>query len=113
MGSEHDEYHVIIDPAANDRMFEHFDFLAQVNEQAANRLLDELLNDIESLETFPYINPVFNRPYLPQGKYRYKISSKRYRIVYQIENNLVFIDDIQDCRQDDDRSLLYNDDIPS
>ena len=108
MESEHTEFQVIIDPVANDRMFEHFNFLAQVSVSAANGLLDELLIDIESLETFPYINPEFNRPYLPQGKYRYKITSKRYRIIYQIEDNFVFVDDIQDCRQDDDKSLLYN-----
>ena len=107
MENEHNEYQVIIDPVANDRMYEHFNFLAQVSVPAANRLLDELLKDIESLKTFPYINPEFNRPYLPQGKYRYKISSKRYRIIYQIENDLIFVDDIQDCRQDDDKSLLF------
>ena len=106
MINEFDRYKVIIDPAANDRMFEHFEFLSNVSEQAANRLLDELLDDINSLETFPYVNPVLNRPYLPQGKYRCKISSKRYRIVYQIENNFVFVDDIQDCRQNDDKSVL-------
>ena len=113
MENEHNEYQIIIDPAANDRMYEHFDFLAQVSVPAANRLLDELLKDIESLKSFPYINPEFIRPYLQQGKYRYKISSKRYRIIYQIEGNVIFIDDIQDCRQDDDKSLLFNDDIQS
>ena len=113
MESEYTEFQVIISPAANNRMFEHFVFLAQVSVPAANRLLDELLKDIESLETFPYINPEFNRPYLPQGKYRYKISSKRYRIIYQIESNFVFVDDIQDCRQDDDKSLMFSDDESS
>ena len=90
-------------------MFEHFEFLAQVSVPAANRLLDRILEDIESLKIFPYINPEFNRSYVPQGKYRYKISSKRYRIIYQIENNFVFVDDIQDCRQDNDESLILDD----
>ena len=55
----------------------------------------------------PQANPYFNRPYLEQGKYRYKLSYKRYRIVYQIVKNNVFVDDIQDCRQDEDKNILW------
>ncbi|MCL1820910.1 MAG: type II toxin-antitoxin system RelE/ParE family toxin [Oscillospiraceae bacterium] len=105
---EHDKkvYKVIVDPSVNDRISDHFEFLSRVSVSAANRLLDELLKDIQSLETSPYRNPVYARPYLQQGKYRYKISEKRYRIVYQIDGDFVFVDDVQDCRQDDDKSIL-------
>jgi mRNA-degrading endonuclease RelE of RelBE toxin-antitoxin system len=99
-------YHVIIAPSANDRMYEHFEFLARVSESAAERLLDELLADINSLEHLPYRNPIYDRPYLPTGKYRYLLSCDRYRIVYQVENDIVFVDDIQDCRQSDINSIV-------
>ena len=92
------EYVVIIAPAANDRMFDHYEFLARVSEAAARKLLSRLLKDIRSLGFMPYRNPVFNCPYLKSSKYRYMISCDRYRIVYQIENDTVFVDDIQDCR---------------
>jgi len=106
----HDEpkFNVVIDPAANDRMYEHIEFVARVSERAATRLLDDLIKDMRSLESMPYRNPVYNRPYLPGGKYRYLVSNERYLIVYQIENNTVFIDDIQDSRQSDSKSLLYD-----
>jgi len=55
-------YTVIIDPAVNDRMYDHFEFLARVSETAAERLLDNLVMDMRSLEHMPYRNPVFNRP---------------------------------------------------
>jgi mRNA-degrading endonuclease RelE of RelBE toxin-antitoxin system len=100
------EYQVLIDPATSDRMYEHFEFLARVSETAANKLLDVLLSDINSLNTLPYRNPIYNRPYLPPGKYRYLMSGNRYRIVYQIYDNTVFVDDIQDCRQADDKNIL-------
>ena len=105
---EHSEkiYNVIIDPAANDRMSEHLEFLAQVNENTASRLLNEMLKDIHSLETQPFRCPVFDRPYLPVGKYRYLISGKRYRIIFQIEGDFIFVDDIQDCRQNDNSCLM-------
>ena len=101
-----DKYQVSVSPAANDRMHDHFLFLARVNENAARGLLSKLVKDIESLELTPHANPYFDRPYLEQGKYRYKLSHRRYRIVYQIIKDCVFIEDIQDCRQDDDKNVL-------
>jgi len=101
------KYKVIVDPAVNDRMYDHFEFLARVNESAAERLLDQLATDMQSLECLPYRNPVFNRPYLKSGKYRYMVSCERYLIVYQIVDDTVFIDDVLDSRQSDDKSLLY------
>ena len=100
------KYKVSVSPAANDRMYDHFEFLARVSENAARKLLSELLSDIKSLELAPQANPFFDRPYLEQGKYRYRISYKRYRIVFQIIKDNVFIEDIQDCRQDDDKNIL-------
>ena len=103
------KYHVSVSHAANDRMYDHFEFLAKVSENAARNLLSELLKDIKSLELTPMANPYFNRPYLERGKYRYKLSYGRYRIVYQIDKDNVFVDDIQDCRQDDDKNILWQD----
>ena len=100
------EYNVIVDTAANDRMYDHFEFMARVSVSAAERLLDGLLESISSLEYMPNRNPVYDRPYLQKGKYRYLISCDRYRIVYQIEGKYVYIDDIQDCRQSDVNNLL-------
>ena len=107
MDSADKEYTVIIDPAVNDRMYDHFEFLARVSESAAERVLDDLVKDMYSLERLPYRNPVFNRPYLKSGKYRYMVSCERYLIVYQIVDNTIFIDDIQDSRQAENKSLLY------
>jgi len=100
-------YSVVVDPAVNDRMYDHFEFLARVSEAAAEGLLNDLVSDMRSLERMPYRNPVFNRPYLRSGKYRYMVSCKKYLIVYQVVDDTVFVDDIQDSRQADDKSLLY------
>jgi len=100
-------YTVIIAPSVNDRMYDHFEFLARVSESAAERLLNSLITDIRSLEHLPYRNPIFNRPYLKSMKYRYMVSCERYLIVYQVVDNTVFVDDIQDSRQADNKFLLY------
>ena len=108
MNNADKEYTVIVDPAVNDKMYDHFEFLARVSETAVERLLDDLVKDMRSLERLPYRNPVFDRPYLKSGKYRYMVSCKRYLIVYQVVDNMVFVDDIQDSRQTDDKSLICN-----
>jgi mRNA-degrading endonuclease RelE of RelBE toxin-antitoxin system len=107
MEREKKAYQVIVDPVASDRMAEHFEFLAHVSVPAANRLLAELLKDVRSLKTLPYRHPPYIRPYLPPEKYRYMISGGRYRIIYQVDGDFVFVDDIQDCRQDEDKSILH------
>jgi mRNA-degrading endonuclease RelE of RelBE toxin-antitoxin system len=100
------KYRVLVSPVVNDRMYAHFLFLAQVSESAARNLLARLIKDIQSLEYMPQRNPYFDRPYLEQGKYRYKLSYRRYRIVYQVIKDCVFVEDIQDCRQDDEKNLV-------
>ena len=100
------KYKVFVSPAANDRMYDHFEFLARVSESAARNLLSKLVKDIKSLEFMPQAHAYFDRPYLEQGKYRFKLSHRRYRIVYQIIKDSVFVEDIQDCRQDDDKNVL-------
>jgi len=99
------KHKVLVSPSANDRMYDHLLFLAQVSENAARNLLTRLMKDIQSLEYMPQRNPFLDRPFLEQGKYRYKLSYRRYRIVYQIVKDCVFVEDIQDCRQDDDKNL--------
>jgi mRNA-degrading endonuclease RelE of RelBE toxin-antitoxin system len=100
------KHRIFISPSANDRMYDHFLFLAEVSEDATRNLLAQFVNDIQSLEHMPQINTYLERPYLEQGKYRYKLSCRRYRIVYQIIRDCVFVENIQDCRQDNDKNLV-------
>ena len=100
------EYNIEIAPVVNDRMAEHIEFLSRVSPNASDKLLLEMLKDIKSLKKMPERCPHYNRPYLPIGKYRFKSSANRYRIVFQIIGNCVFVDDIQDCRQSDIQNIV-------
>lgn len=108
MNQNSNPYKVIISSEANEKMLKHFEFLGQVSINAANRLLDNLLNDISILQTDPKRYPLYNRPYLPIGKYRCLLSNKRYRIIYQIIGKNVYVDDIQDCRQNENTDRLIS-----
>jgi mRNA-degrading endonuclease RelE of RelBE toxin-antitoxin system len=87
-------------------MYDHFTFLAQVSPSGAEKLLEVLTKDLKSLENNPHAYPYYNRPSPTPHKYRYVLSYSRYRIVYQVVNETVYVDDIQDCRQDDDKNLI-------
>jgi mRNA-degrading endonuclease RelE of RelBE toxin-antitoxin system len=103
---EFEHYQIKISPVANDKMYLHFEFLARVSETAAENLLDTLISDISSLEHLPKRNPAYERTHLKKGTYRYMISAKRYRIVYMIVDDIVYVDDIQDCRQNEDKHIM-------
>jgi hypothetical protein len=100
-------YHVEIAPAANDQMYTHVEFLARVDADAAAKMLDKFLQDIHSLEKLPQLNPPYNRAYLPVGKYRYKVSGRRYLIIFQVVGQCVYVDEIRDCRQREESGPIF------
>jgi plasmid stabilization system protein ParE len=95
-------YQVTILPSANDRMYDHFFFLANVNIKAAEHLLSTLAQDMQSLERMPQRGSLYKHAHALCGEYRYILSAYRYRIVYLILDDCVYIEDIQDCRQNND-----------
>jgi mRNA-degrading endonuclease RelE of RelBE toxin-antitoxin system len=99
-------YKVEIAPHAATRMYDHITFLSKVSAAGAEKLLETLKKDLESLESTPFAHPYYSRFLADHHKYRYILSYSRYRIIYQIVNNMVYVDDIQDCRQAEDKNLI-------
>jgi len=95
------KYDVKISTQAFRDLNTHFYFLAEVSKDAANRLKSTLLTDMRLLKTIPDRNPPYERRGVTPGKYRYKLSARRYRIVFHIDGNIVRVSGIEDCRQDD------------
>jgi plasmid stabilization system protein ParE len=79
---------------------DHARFLARVSEKAAMRLVSEVERKAGLLEKNPEGYPWLSDPLLPEHKYRKLLFEKRYLIVYQVEENSVFVDAVVDCRQD-------------
>ena len=93
------KYKIIISSYASKEMINHVNFLAKVNEQAAQKLKKEIMKDINSLVSMPQRNTFLWSDLVQPNKYRKMLSSKRYLIIYQIIEDSVFIDDIIDTRQ--------------
>ncbi|MCH5192522.1 MAG: type II toxin-antitoxin system RelE/ParE family toxin [Oscillospiraceae bacterium] len=97
---EHKEYHVIVSDRAASELRNHVRFLARVSPDAAKRLHKEIIDEIKTLSFMPERYPWVIQDEIPKNKYRKKIVSKRYLLIFQIRDDKVYIDYILDCRQD-------------
>lgn len=100
MENENNRYTVIISEKAAELLLIHVRFIANVSEDAAQKLIVDFNHSARSLETTPERNPWLSDPTLPINKYRKMVFSKRYLIIYQIKEVRVYIDFVLDCRQD-------------
>lgn len=100
MESANDEFKVIVSDRASQMLVEHVHFMAQVSIEAANRLREEILIAMKSLENFPERNAWFLDVMLPANKYKKMIIEKRYLLIYQIKDGMVLVEYVLDCRQE-------------
>ena len=101
-----DNFTVLVSPRADRKMASHFQFLARVSEPAAGRLYDAYEEALGNLAENPRGYPRYEPLSEIAAELHKKIFAKRYRIVFEIREDDVYIYDIQDCRQDIDKSLV-------
>jgi hypothetical protein len=94
------KYMVSISDKASEMLISHAQFLANVSEEAAKNLIEDFKLSAYSLERFPDRNPWLSDSAMPINKYRKLLFSKRYLLIYQIKQGMVYVDYIVDCRQD-------------
>ena len=94
------EYRVHISEKAKQMLDTHAVFLAQISEEASERLVASFVNAANSLKTMPQRCPWLIGAHVPPNLYRYLLFEKRYAIIFQTKNNVVYIDYVVDCRQD-------------
>lgn len=97
---QQNKYHVIVSERATQMLVSHVAFLAQVSPEAAERLTAEFEKTANSLELMPQRCPWFSGEYIPKNAYRFILFEKHYMIIFQIADDIVYIDYVLDCRQD-------------
>lgn len=93
-------YKIIISDRAKRMLGTHIQFMAQVNKEAAIAKKKEIITAIRSLEHMPQRFPFFEELYIPANKYHKMFIAKWYLILYQIQDDTIYIDYILDCRKD-------------
>ena len=66
------KYNVIVSQRATEMLVSHVRFLAQVSNNAAKKLKDEIVKEIDKLDTMPESYPGFYCEGIPINKYRKK-----------------------------------------
>lgn len=97
---QRNRYHVVVSERATQMLVSHAAFLAQVSPEAAERLTAEFIKASDSLEIMPQRCPWLTGEYIPRNTYRFILFEKRYMIIFQIMDDIVYADYVVDCRQD-------------
>ena len=94
------KYKVIVSDRAKRMFGTHICFMAQVNKDASKVKKQELMEAMRSLERMPQRFPFFEEAYMPTNKYHKMFVAKWYLVLYQIQDDTVYVDYILDCRKD-------------
>ena len=100
------KYEIIIASRVDKQLLRHIEFLANVSIVAARNLRTEYAEVLERLEENPYQFPLETDPVLRDSGYHNAIFYKRYKAVFLIEDNIVYLDAVADCRQNSENINL-------
>jgi plasmid stabilization system protein ParE len=91
---------VIVSDRARQMLAGHVRFLAQKSPTTARKVKNDLIDAIRSLQQMPERFPFLDADLIPPNKYHKMFVEKWYLILYQIKDEIVYVDYIVDCRQD-------------
>lgn len=94
------QYKIIVSNRAKEEMGSHIAFLANINTNAAKKLKGELIKSTRLLATMPTKYGFINDEYITPNKYHKMLVSSRYLLIYQIKDDIVYVEFIVDCKQD-------------
>lgn len=97
---QRNKYRVIVSERATQMLVSHVAFLSQVSPEAAERMTVEFEKTVNSLQLMPQRCSWLTGEYIPRNAYRFILFEKRYMIIFQIVDDIVYADYVVDCRQD-------------
>jgi geranylgeranyl pyrophosphate synthase len=97
---QQNKYRVIVSDRATQMLVSHAAFLAQASPAAAERLTAEFVKTASSLEIMPQRCAWLAGEYIPRNAYRFILFEKRYMLIFQIIDDIVYADYVVDCRQE-------------
>ncbi|GHT56644.1 hypothetical protein FACS189446_8800 [Bacteroidia bacterium] len=74
-------------------------FIKRKSEKAAINIHDSILDEVEFLKSFPQMGPIEQAFTDLPKTYRSLVVKNTYKVVYYVENEIIYIIAIWDCRQ--------------
>lgn len=93
-------YKIIVSDHARQMLATQVRFLAEKSPDAARKTKNKLLHAIRSLARMPERYSFLEADFIPSNKYHQMFVEKWYLVLYQIQDEIVYVDFIVDCRQD-------------
>ncbi len=97
-----EKYKILFARRVDSQLLQHTEFLARVSLTAVKRFRNDFEKVLERLEDNPYQFPLETDLGLPEGLYHKALFSKRYKVLFSVEDNTVYLDAVVDCRQNSD-----------
>jgi plasmid stabilization system protein ParE len=97
--SENRIYTVIVSDRAKYMLGEHVHFMAKVNKDAAVEKKKQIMAALRSLRQMPHSFPNLGEDGVTSNKYRKMFIEKWYIVLYQIQDETVYVDYILDVRR--------------
>lgn len=94
------KYRIVISLKASEMLKSHIRFMAQVNKEAAINKKKEIIAAIRSLDNMPQRYPFYEDAFIPSNKYHKMFVKKWYVVLFQVIDDVVYVDYIIDCRKD-------------
>ena len=91
---------VILGSRVDAMLLRHVEFLARVSIPAAKRFREEFKKVVRDMADNPYQFPYEADMNLPADTYRKALFAKRYKALFLLEGETVYLDAVVDCRQD-------------
>ena len=102
------KYKVIVSDRAKRMLGTHIRFMAQVNKEAAAAKKKEIMAAMRFLKQMPQRFPYFEELYITPNKYHKMFIEKWYLVLYQIQDDTVYVEYILDCRKDYSWLIKYD-----
>ena len=98
--ADNKRYKVIISDRAKRLLGMHIRFMAQVSKEAAAAKKKEIMTAMCSLTQMPQRFPFLEGSYITPNKYHRMFIEKWYLVLYQIQDDTVYVEYILDCRKE-------------
>ncbi|WP_367567941.1 type II toxin-antitoxin system RelE/ParE family toxin [Lacrimispora sp.] len=94
------KYKVMISGRVKKMLETHIRFMMQVHKESAVAKKKQIISALCSLSKMPKRFPFFGEMYIPPNKYHKMFIEKSYLVLYQIQDDIVYVDYILDFRQE-------------